>query len=119
MRVKVSKDKDGTPIYESLVDVEIIGYTRTGRKIYLDSYDIEHALYDYDDHIDAEALHKILRNKAYTDPGIQKKVEEHNSHAHNHRRAALLSIERGFEAACLNHTTKLHRRMGQLLGHKK
>lgn len=106
------KGDDGIFIEEAIVRVEIIGYTRTGKKIYLDSFDIEHAFYNYQDHVDAEALHKTLRNTAYSNG--KPTATEHVTHAHNHRKAGLLSVEDGFESACLNHTTQIHNRMNQL-----
>lgn len=114
MKIKIKKDIEGIPVYESIVRVEVIGYTKSGRKIYLDSHDIEHALYEYEDHVDAEALHKVLRNQAYIDAGVRKHADEHNMHAHNHRKAGLLGVDKNFEVACLNHVEKLNLRMSEL-----
>lgn len=113
MRTRTWKDENGIPVEEAIVELKVIGYTRTGKEIFLDSHFILHGLFDYEDHVDAEALHKVMRNEAFLEQ-LEEIEREHSHHAHNHRRFSLIGIERDFETACLNHIKFLYKRMGEL-----
>lgn len=118
-QVKVTHDDNGIPVEEGIWKcVVVIGKTRSGRNIYMDSYDITHAFYDYEDHIDAEALHKVKRNEAFIrDKKPDRQAEmDHHYHAFQHKKAGLFwtCVDDKFERACLDHNEKVHRQMSRL-----